>query len=282
MMPLPSLEAPTQPDVLLLFDASPASLIALEAALALAGNGSGLRAVYIEDRDWLCSAGYAFSAEVSAFSGALRKHDPDTLEQRLMRRREHVRRSLRSFLVASDRHCPFEVVRGRGVEQVLALLSPRERLVVGRVGYTANLGRGLGSLAMALARRAPGPVVLVSARQPDRPGSVAVLLDEPQTVSGLLDEAADRARRLQCRLLVLLSPGGADEQALSAWLAASQLRFELCRLPEGLEKHGNALRRSLVAASAGELLLSRRGRLFQSNSAPTLLARLPATLSVLP
>lgn len=281
-MPWPDPAIPRRPDVVLLFDASPASQAALEAALVRAGDRSRVRALYIEEHDWLCSARYAFAAEVSALSGALHKYDLPGLEQRLARRRQRVHRSLRTALEATRSDCLFEVVRGRGIEQVLALLASEEVLVVGRVGYTASVGRGLGSMALALARRFDGEVMLTAVQKPSGAGRVAVLIDTPEAVSTLLASAADRAHRRDSRLLVLLAPKGIDEPALLAWIADSPLSIDLVRLPSHAADSGSSLVWVLAAASVSELLLSRRGRLLGSDAASLLLARLPGTVSVLP
>jgi nucleotide-binding universal stress UspA family protein len=265
--------------VLLLFDASPGSLVALRNALKLIERPRRLEALYIEERDWLRSAGYAFAAEVGALSGAVRQHDSVLLEQRLAARRERVRRAL---LEATGSDCQLQVRRGRSVEEVLSHAGPDDLLVVGRVGFSSQLGRRLGSLALELARRAQGPVLLSPPEELGNGGPVAVLLDDPARAVELLQAAAQRAAARQLGLLVLLAPGGADEGGLADWLATSPLPAKLNRLSSRPDPAGHVLARLLAGAAAGELLISRRGRLFQSPSAARILARLPGSVRVLP
>ena len=280
-MPSISPEGPRRADVVLLFDASPASLVAVAAAQARARSRAGLRALYIEEHDWLCSAAYPFAAEVGAGSGALLRYDAAALERRLQRRRAHVRKRLR--MAAGDTALVFDVLRGRSIEQVMAVLAPDDVLVIGRVGYTSAIGRAIGSLALSLARRVRGEVMLTALREASRSDPIVVLLDAPEATARLLAAAAERARERQAPLRIQLLPKGADEKLLTAWLASSELAISVQRLPARGQawSQGDPLV-SALAGSGAELLLSRRGTLLQSASAAALLARFPGTVSVLP
>lgn len=270
--------------VVLLFDGSPGSLLALQFARQAAGSLRPLEAVYIEESNWLRSAAFGFAAEVGALSGSMRRNDPASIEQRLARRRERVRRALLSALgPATD--CRLLIRRGRTLEEALALVGPNDLMVVGRVGYSSHIGRSLGSLAYALARRADGQVLLSPRQIPGhRPGvaRVAVLLDQPTAAFELLETAAERARQCHSGLLVLVSAGGCEESGLSEWLRHCPVPVQLRRLPQRPDPGGRILARVLIEADAGELLLSRRGRLFAVPDAAAALARVPGPVSVLP
>lgn len=265
--------------VLLLFDASPGSLAALQTALGLIDRAQRIEAIYIEERDWLRSAGYAFSAEVGAWSGAVRQHDSAALEQRLAARRERVRRAL---LAAGGTDCRLDIRRGRGLDEVLGQAGPDDLLVVGRVGFSPHAGRRLGSLALELARRARGAVLLSPAEVPLNGGPLAVLLDHPDRTGELLQAAARRAAARQLGLLVLLAPGGADQATLTDWLDSTTVPVKLHHLAARPDPTGQVLARLLARMGVGELLISRRGGLFQSPSAARVLARLPGSVRVLP
>jgi nucleotide-binding universal stress UspA family protein len=265
--------------VLLLFDASPGSMVALHTALGLIDRSQRIEALYIEERDWLRSAGFAFSAEVGALSGAVRQHDSTVLEQRLAARRERVRRAL---LAASGTECRLDIRRGRSLEEVLGQTGPDDLLVVGRVGFSSHAGRRLGSLALELVRRAQGPVLLSATETPALGGPLAVLLDEPGRTTELLQAAARQAAGHRLGLLVLVAFGGADETALSDWLGSTPVPVKLYRLPGFPDPLGHVLARQLARSAAGEVLVSRRGRLIQSPAAARVLARLPASVRVLP
>jgi nucleotide-binding universal stress UspA family protein len=267
--------------VLLLFDASPASLAALHAALKLAGRARPLDVLYVEEQDWLRCAGFGFAAEVGALSGSLRQHDPARAEQRLARQRERVRRALLTALAPETRQLKLEIRRGRTLDEVLAMVGPDDLMVAGRVGHTSRIGRSFGSLAMTLARQAPGTVLLSA-----RPGlgnaeRVAVLLDQPDAAAGVLAQAAARARRDQASLCVLLVDAGVESALVPDWQAGLDVPVQLIRLP-ATDPNRQALMRALSASAPTELIISRRSPLFNSPLAARVLARVPGSVSVLP
>jgi nucleotide-binding universal stress UspA family protein len=279
-MTLAKAESRGEGRVLLLFDASPGSLLALQAARQAAGKLRPLEAIYIEESNWLRSAAYGFAAEVGALSGTLRRHDPAGLEQRLARRRQRVRRALLAEL-GSSAECRLVIRRGRTLDEALAMAGPDDLTVVGRVGYSSGIGRNLGSLAFELARRAHGQVLLSHGQMMVDGNTVAVLLDQPQAAAALLQIGVERALDRRAGLL-LLSAGGLGEAGLSDWRARCPVPVELRHLPQRPDPGGRMLARVLAEAGADELLVSRRGRLFSAPDAAVVLARLPGQVRVLP
>lgn len=191
--------------VVVLVDASPDALHALAAAAELAARHRvPLLAVSVEEPERVRSSALPFAREVGALSGAIRPID----EAVLGRRRESGAGTVRRAVAQATRDVgvTWEMVVAQGylVDEVLAMARPGDWLMLGRVGWSARIGRRLGSAALPLARRAEGAVHICSAGGSRARGRTAVLLEDADSAAALLDMAAARGRRA---LVALLAPG---------------------------------------------------------------------------
>jgi nucleotide-binding universal stress UspA family protein len=249
--------------VVVLFDASPAAARALEAAAELAGRlDVPLLAVRIDEPERTRSEALAFVREIGSCSGSIRPLDPDPgREAGAAPYRRLVERSSRRAIGVLE----VDVRRGRLIEEALTVLRPDDCLLLGRVGYSARLGRKLGAAPLALARRAHGVVQICGMAPDPGRGCVAVLLEESPSSRLALELAAERARAAGRDLLVLHLDG--DQ--------AAGLRRRRLPEPSAFE-----LLRALSEEGAAELVVDRGGAWLASSAAERLLARWPGPLIV--
>ena len=163
--------------IVVLLDASHASMAALEAAVELAAHrNTELLAVFVEEEELLRCAGYPWTREVG-LSGAVRPIETTTVEERMRDRAEEVRSALQRSSQRRGVAARLQVCRGRVVHEALALVGSGDFLVLGKVGYARCRGLRLGSTARAIVHGAPGPVMVFeeSARR-ERARNVAVVV----------------------------------------------------------------------------------------------------------
>lgn len=228
--------------VVVLIDASPDALHALESAADLARRQRvPLLAVCVEEPDRSRSAAYAFAREVGAMSGAIRPFDASALQRQRERGPAVVRRAVEEVTRRVEVAWELVIVRGQVVEEVLALSQPGDVLLLGRVGWSARIGRRLGGAPLMLARKAAGMVHICSAGPIRERGRIAVLVEDPASAASLFSMAASRASMTRRELVVLLPADAGNEDAGS--------------LPEGSQGAlAGARRRILPSTSTGEML----------------------------
>jgi nucleotide-binding universal stress UspA family protein len=272
--------------VLVLIDDSPEGLSVMEAAVALARRQrSRVRAIFVEELDLLRSAGYPFASEIGAMSGNIRPRAHDRLSGELKRRIHKLKLALERLAAAGD--VPHELIvrRGRVVTETLAMASPADVLVVGRVGWSRRLGRSFGSVPLALARSAPGSVVIWSGLRRPAGRTVAVLAEDSATLDAAIQSACVRARLLDARVTLMLPPGSeavrADElkKRIESLQRETGVSLELRILPAA---NPASLLHALDQAGAAELVLSRRGRLLNNPAGVRLLERIRLPVFVAP
>ncbi len=266
--------------VVVLFDASPGSIQALNAAAALARKlGTELLAVYAEEPNRQRSVGFAFASEIGTLSGVIRPLAGAHLANARQHEVAMVRRAVEAS--ASIREVPWElvVIHGRLVDAVLELVSPTDLIVLGRVGWSARLGRTLGQAPLILARRAPGHVQIGAAAPAHQYGAIAVLLEGERGREKLIEQAIERAA-LSRRDLVLLSTAdgfGPEVARLAADAPASGPRCRTRILPA---LNSGELLRALSEERAVELIVGRHGGWLESAASARLLAHLGMPLLV--
>ncbi|OOC10349.1 MULTISPECIES: universal stress protein [Thioalkalivibrio] len=281
--PLPSAEAGR---ILVLLDASHASQAALEAAATLAATLQGeLQAIFVEEADLLRSAAYPFTREIGSLSGQPRPLETGLLETRLRRRAAHLRRAAEQAAARARIHCSLEVRRGSVRREVLALTTPGDFLVLGKIGWSAATGSRLGSTARSLVHEAPGRVHLTGTR-PTRPDSpVLVVVDAPETAHEALVFARARARQQRRPLTVLLvpldDPDAARERdrALSEWVATDDPPVRVRSLRSSAPRE---LLRTLERQPAAEVVLGRRSPLLAGPQGDALLGALEPPVTITP
>lgn len=253
-----------------LFDASPGSLGALQAAVRQCGADQPFEVIYLDEPDWQRSAAFAFAAEIGGLSGQLRPHPPEQARQRQQDRLARARRSLRQALLAQGVFADLSVCPAGQLDQRLAGFSPADCLVLGRVGHAGQHGRRLGRLARRLIDHSqlslwlPAPAPAPAAR------CVAVLLDAPDPAV-LVQLARARAAALGLPLLLI------DQSRAAA--ADDMAECYRPNYPSGAAGQAE-LARLLRARRAGELWVSRRGHWLGSAQGLMRLAALPVALRV--
>lgn len=268
--------------VVILLDASPDALRALRKAAGLAREYRvPLLAVSVEEPDRVRSAGFPFAREVSATSGAIRPIEGRSRGAGRSRGPAGIRRSVERAARAAGLAWEMVVLRGDLVEEVLAVSRPDDCLLLGRVGWSARLGRKLGGAPLMLARRAGGLVhICPSAPQPDH-GRVAVLIEDVAGAREVLAAAAARAVMTERELIVLLAPA-IDEPAIEQLAARMSGAIAEWRLRRLAVMNTGEMLGALAEERAAELVIGRGGSWLASPGAARLLARWPMPVVVAP
>ncbi len=268
--------------VLILFDASPQALHALEVATELASHHQApLVAIYVEEPYRQRGLAYSFSHEVSALSGAIHRIDPGLHRLNADRTATAVRRAIEQ--VTSHRRVKWEllVLRGQLVEEILAISKPGDSLLLGCVGWSARLGRKLGGTPLTLARRANASVQICSPDIARSRAQVAVLIEEWSPSSeAMLHYAARRAEVGKRTLVVLASPLLDDEDAtrLNQSLASVPTPWRLRKLPR---MTSGEMFNVLAEERVVELVVRRGGDWLQSETPQRILERMAITINVM-
>ncbi len=269
--------------VVVLIDASPDALNALEAAAELARRHDvPLIAVSVEEPDRVRSAAFSFAREVGAVSGSIRAVDEGRPKQPHERGPATVRRAVERVSRSANVAWELVVVRGRLVDEVLALSRPDDCLVLGRVGWSVRLGRTLGRAPLALARRAGGTVQICSAAPMRERGRVGVLVEDGASAGGVLAVAVDRARAMARDLVVLVAPGVGDVGGIEDGLHALGLGGRSWRLRKLPSTGTGDMLGILAEENAIELVAGRGGAWLASPAAARLLAHWRMPMVIVP
>lgn len=268
--------------IVVLIDASPDALGALEAAAELARRHDvPLLAVSVEEPDRSRSSGYSFACEVGAVSGSIRSLEPSAASRRGERGPAGIRRAVERASRAARVAWEMIVLRGRLVEEVLALSGPDDYIVLGRVGWSARLGRRMGRAPLVLARRAVGTVHICSAAPVRERGRVAVLVEDLDSAGRVLDVAAARASAAGRGLLILLAPTVHDAGDIDHWRDALDTPVSRWRWRKLPALSTGEMLRALAEDGAVELVAARNGSWLGSSAAERLLAhwRMPVLVA---
>lgn len=158
-------EPASQPDdrqkvrrVLVALDASPASVVAAEAAAELAArHRAELVGLFVEDAAYLAMETHPFSRPLH-----LGRSDSDAVPGLPATLRALETRSRRALLAAARRFgldCDFRVMRGEVTATILEAAVGCDLLVLGRVGWSHRSGRNLGTTAAAALARSRGQLL---------------------------------------------------------------------------------------------------------------------------
>lgn len=268
--------------VVVLIDASPDALRALETAAELARHHAvPLLAVSVEEPDHSRSAAFSFAREVGAVSGNIRPIDEGFATGRRERAPAAIRRAVERVVREADLVWELLVLRGRLVEEVLALSRPGDCLMLGRVGWSARLGRKLGRAPLILARRAGGTVQICSAAPARQRGRVAVLVEDLHSAGSMLALAAARARTAGRELTVLLPPSfdGDHADRIAEALGTTAPRWRVRTMPA---MNTGEMLRALAEERAVELVVQRGGDWLDTPAADNFLAYWPLPVLITP
>jgi nucleotide-binding universal stress UspA family protein len=132
--------------ILVALDASPHSLVALEAAVDLAARFQAeLAGLFVEDVNLLRVADLSFVREVGLFSATRRRVDSGEIERQIRVQSRRVRRVFALALERARVRWSFRVVRGTVLSEVLAAASEADMIVLGKAGWSLIRRRQLGS-----------------------------------------------------------------------------------------------------------------------------------------
>lgn len=190
-------DQPSLARVLVALDASPLSLMALEAAVMLTrAVGGQLTGVFVEDVNLARLAGHPAAASISLVGGFRRDPGQRLLEEALKAQLATARRVFGEAAEPLGSAANFATRQGRVSAELMAAAADADLVLVGSSGHGPVLSSGnrLGSTARAVMERAARPVLVIRHGLPAaRP--VAVLFDG--------SPAARRALVLAARLAVV-------------------------------------------------------------------------------
>lgn len=220
--------------ILVALDASPNSMAALEAAVALAAeHGATVVGVFVEDMNLVRLAQLPFAREVEQFTARMRDLGLEDLERQLQARAARAAQALAQAAGARGLAWDFRVTRGEISLELLAEGEQADFIVVGRSGWSGR--RRLGSTARVLLSEAPRHVlVLQRGVRISRP--VMTLYDGSGAAQRALESAALLAERESRGLTVLLlaeKESEAEELRSQAanWLLAREMAARFRWLP---------------------------------------------------
>ncbi len=273
---------PAHPRIVVLLDASRASLEALEAAAEMAAQRRAeLLAIFVEEEALLRCAGYPWAREVG-LSGATRALETGIEEQRMRGRAEAIRKALAQTGRRRGVHCRLEVCRGTVVRETLSLIERDDLLVLGKVGYARARGLRIGSTARAILLGTSGPVLVFERpqRSPAQHGVAVVVEPGEAGVRTLSYAAALLGEHETVRCLI---PDGTtrlpDDDPARLWVA--QHCPQACWLA-GAAGSPAALARHLGGGRAEKLIVSRRSALLAAHDARALIEAVQLPVLVVP
>jgi nucleotide-binding universal stress UspA family protein len=258
--------------VLVALDASPHSLAALQAAVALASARKlELVALFVEDLRLLQATALPFAREVGTFSGVARPLDVTQIERRLHDLAVRVESLVAASASRAEVRWSFRVRRGDVASEILACAEAGDVLSLGAAGWSPMRGRGLGDTAGRLLRAGHGPMLL--ARHGARLSLPLLVLLEGGQWERTLELALALAGSTSGALVLAVAPGPAQArraeqaQALLAGLGAGQAAVRL------LAGSGPAALRAVVRRErAGALILPVAAHALEGEAGELLLA----------
>ncbi|MCO6441715.1 MAG: universal stress protein [Nitrococcus mobilis] len=271
--------------IIVLLDSSRAARVALDAAAELAARQHArLLGLFVENTDLLHSASLPFGREIGFTSGRIRPLSSADMERRL----RHQPAEARRLLAAAGRRCAVEwslqVCRGQVETETLAITTPTDLLVLGRIDWARDTGLRFGQLTVRIATTANCSVmVLGEAPQPvQRP--ILVLYEEPETGDRALAAAMLMARDTNQALTILLPPS-ADareeglEQAARIWARRHKAAVNFMRLPGA---DAPILVQALRQTGGRLLILSRASHAVRNPANRSLLDEIASPVVVVP
>lgn len=271
--------------IIVLLDSSRAARVALDTAAEFAARrGARLLGLFVEDTDLLRSASLPFGREIGFTSGRIRPMSTTDMERRLRQQAEEARR----LLAVVGRRCAVEwslhICRGRVETETLAITTPADLLVLGRIDWARDTGLPFGQLTARIATTANCSVmVLGAAPQAADHQSIVVLYEGSESGERALATAAAMARDTKQALTILLPPSadwmeGLEETARS-WARRYKIPVSFVRLP-GVD--AATLIQALRQIDGRVLVLSRASYAVQHPASRSLLDEIASPVVVIP
>jgi hypothetical protein len=277
----PGEREPVLDGILVLLDASPASVSALEAGAAVASRtGARLLGLFVEDRDLVRASQLSVSGHLSLPAGVPLRLDPELVERRLAAARREAERAFEEVVRGRGLSGSFRAERGPIAATVAAAAAEVDLVVLGWSPAARGRGIRLAAAARAAVEYAPRLLVIPSGCRLGE-GVLAAFGDEPEDAV-VLAEAGRLAVALAEELALLLTAASqaaaAELQARAgAWLMAHEVRasFERLALPPDLSALQQRSRGRLLVLDAGRFVGGAGRELLDELRGPLLLVRGP-------
>ncbi len=258
--------------IVVALDASPHSLAALEAAVALAADlQAELLGLFVEDADLLRLAGLSFAQELGLYSATPRPLDEPRLERELRARACRAEQALAALADRAQVRWSFRVVRGTISAELLAAAAEADLISLGRTGWSLAGRRRVGSTARTILSQASRPALVV------RQGAhlelpLMVVYDGSALAGKALTTAARLSQGKEGELLVLVAADDPAEtgrlQAQAAgWLQARDVPVRFRQLTEATV---STLVQALKTEGCGTLVLPAETTLLRDEALTTL------------
>lgn len=188
--------------ILVAIDASPSSLMALEAAAELAASlQAELLGLFVEDINLLRLGDVPFAREVGFSTGTIREVNLQGIQRQLRAQASQARRQILRLAQSMGFRWSFQVVRGVINHELLQAARDADLVILGRRGWSAR--RHLGSTAQALISQAPNVTILIERRARPEP-TVLVLYNGSAPAQKSLSVAANLVQRRKGYLTVAI------------------------------------------------------------------------------
>ena len=262
--------------ILVALDASPHSLAALEAAVALAADvDAELVGLFVEDAELLRLAALPFVREFGLYSATSRPVDALEMEHQLRARAHRAEQALAVMAGRAHVRWSFRVVRGAIAAELLAAAAEADLISLGRVGWSMAGRRRVGSTTRAVLTQASGPALVVHQGVRLQPPFVAVY-DGSALAGKALTIASRLAQGKDGELLVLVA---SDDPGEAEWLRARaaewlQARGVPARFRPLTEKAVPGLLHLLRAERCGTLILPAESALLHDEALAELVEEL--------
>lgn len=272
--------------IIVLLDSSRAARVALDTAAEFAARrGARLLGLFVEDTDLLRSASLPFGREIGFTSGRIRPMSTADMERRLRQQAEEARRLLAVVGRRRAVEWSLHICRGRVETETLAITTPADLLVLGRIDWARDIGLPFGQLTARIATTANCSVmVLGAAPQAADHQSIVVLYEGSESGERALATAAAMARDTKQALTILLPPSadgwmeGIEETARS-WARRYKIPVSFVRLP-GVD--AAILIQALRQIDGRVLVLSRASHAMQHPASRSLLDEIASPVVVIP
>lgn len=262
--------------ILVALDASPHSLAALEAAVALAADlQAELLGLFVEDADLLRLAALPFVRELGLYSAKPRPLNEPQVERELRARARRAEQALAAMADRAQVRWSFRVVRGMISAELLAAAVEADLISLGRTGWSLAGRRRVGSTARTILSQASRPALVV------RQGAhlslpIMVVYDGSALAGKALATAARLSQGKEENLLVLVA---ADDLAqterlqtqAAGWLQERGMPAHFRQLTEATV---STLVRALKAEGCGTLVLPAETTLLRDEALATLVEEL--------
>jgi len=258
--------------ILVALDASPHSLAALEAAVALAADlQAELVGLFVEDADLLRLAGLPFARQQGVYSPEPRPLDEPQVARELRARARRAEQALAAAAGRAQVPWSFRVARGTIAAELLSAAAEADLISLGRAGWSLAGRRRVGSTAKKVLSQASRPALIV--RQGAHLGLPIMAVYDGSALAGkALAAAACLPQSQESKLLVLVVADDPAEtgrlQALAAgWLQAHEIPGRFRQLTEATV---STLVQTLKTEGCGTLVLPAEAALLRDEALSTL------------